>query len=225
MRNALIGLIFLASITRAQPPVKFDVVSIKPSDPASREARMNIDVSGSLTMLNEPLRYLITYAYDIRGFQLTGAPGWVETDRFDVLAKSQDGPALVREKIRGLLAERFGLIVHHETKEQTVYLLTLAKDGLRMKNSADTGPQRGVYRNGPGRAQGFAATTAMLARELAGMTGRAVIDKTGPTGKYDWTLEWAPDAEDTTRPSLFTALPEQLGVKLETARKTKREPD
>ena len=117
-----------------------------------------------------------------------------------------------------MLAERFGLTVHHETKEQTVYLLTLAKGGSRMQVSAETGPQRGIYRDGPGQAQGFAATTEMLARELAGMTDRAVIDKTGLTGKYDWSLEWSPDVEDATRPSLFTALPAQLGVKLETAK-------
>ena len=175
---------------------------------------MNIDASGSLTMLNQPLRNLITYAYDLRAFQLSGAPGWIETDRFDVLAKSQDGPALAREKARALLAERFGLTVHHETKEQTVYLLTLAKGGSRMKVSADTGPQRGIYREGAGQAQGFAATTAVL----AGMTDRAVIDKTGLIGKYEWTLEWSPDAEDVTRPSLFTALPEQFGLKLETGK-------
>jgi uncharacterized protein (TIGR03435 family) len=179
---------------------------------------MNIDASGSLTVVNQPLRNLITYAYDVRGFQLSGAPGWIETDRFDVLAKTQEGPASARERVRALLAERFGLTVHHETKEQTVYFLTLAKGGPRMKISADAGPQRGIYRGGSGQAQGFAATTEMLARELAGMTGRAVIDRTSLTGKYDWTLEWAPDPDDATRPSLFTAIQEQLGVKLETAK-------
>jgi len=115
---------------------------------------------------------------------------------------------------RALLAERFGLTVHHETKEQIIYLLSIVETGPRMKASADTGPQRGIYREGAGQAQGFAATTAML----AGMTDRAVIDKTGLIGKYEWTLEWSPDAEDVTRPSLFTALPEQFGLKLETGK-------
>jgi bla regulator protein blaR1 len=183
---------------------------------------MNIDRGGTLIVVNQPLRKLITYAYDVRSFQLAGGPGWVENDLYDITAKtSPDEAAGVRdadgrEKIRALLAERFGLVVHRDTTVQNVYRMVVAKHGVRMRAVETPGTQRGIYWAG-GHIQGFAATTEMLARELAGITGRMVIDDTNLTAMYDWTLQWATDTDDgaAAGPTILTALEEQLGLKLE----------
>lgn len=186
---------------------------------------MNIDAHGTLTVVNQPLRRLITYAYDVRDSQLTGGPGWVDTDLYDIAAKdSPDDEAASRdpggrEKIRSLLSDRFGLVVHRETKMQNVYRMVVAKDGVKMSPVEAPGKQRGIYGGERGHIQGFAATTEMLAHELAGITGRIVIDNTNLTGMYDWTLQWATETDDATAaPAIFTALEEQLGVKLETVK-------
>jgi len=187
---------------------------------------MNIDPGGTLTVVNQPLGKLITYAYDVRYFQLVGGPGWIDTDRYDITAKASPDDAAGskdasgREKIRSLLSNRFGLVVHRETKMQTVFRMVIAKRGARMRVVETPGTQRGIYGGERGRIQGFAATTAMLARELAGITDRIVIDHTNLTGMYDWTLQWATETDDdaTAGPTIFTALEEQLGLKLAPAK-------
>jgi len=204
---------------------RFDVAAVKPSDPARPGARMNIDPGGTLIVVNQPVSKLITYAYDVRYFQLAGNPGWVDTDRYDVTAKSSSDYAAGsrdaggRETLRSLLADRFGLVVHRETKMQNVYRMVVAKRGVRMQAVETPGIQRGIYGEKRGHIQGFAATTAMLARELAGITERVVIDNTNLPGMFDWTLQWATEADDATAgPTIFAALEEQLGLKLEPAK-------
>jgi uncharacterized protein (TIGR03435 family) len=210
----------------APKTLRFDVAAIRPSDPATPGARMNIGPGGTLTVVNQPLRKLITYAYDLRNFQLVGGPGWVDTDRYDISAKAPVDDAAGsrdaggREKVRSLLSDRFGLVLHRETKMQNVYRMVVAKRGARMRAVETFGKQRGIYGGQPGHIQGFAATTDMLARELAGITGRVVIDNTNLTGMYDWTLQWTTETADdaTAGPTIFTALQEQLGLKLEPAK-------
>jgi uncharacterized protein (TIGR03435 family) len=213
---------------------RFDLAAIKPSDPA-RPARMNIDPGGTLTVVNQPLLKVITYVFDVRSSQVVGGPSWVHTDRYDITAKASPddaaGPrgASGRERIRSLLTDRFGLVVHRETKMENVYRMVVAKGGARMRAVETPGKQRGIYGEGRGHLQGFAATTAMLARELAGITQRVVIDDTNLTGMFDWTLQWATETDDlqapfgpeidaTAGPTVLTALKEQLGLKLEPAK-------
>jgi len=187
---------------------------------------MNIDPCGTLIVINQPLRRLITYAYDVRSLQLVGGPGWVDTDRYDITAKADPEDAAGsrdaggRERIRSLLSERFGLLVHRESRMQNVYRMVIARRGARMRAVEKHGEERGIYGGERGHLQGFAATTEMLARELTGITGRIVADSTNLTGMYDWTLQWlAETADDTTAgPTIFTALQEQLGLKLEPAK-------
>jgi len=186
---------------------------------------MNMDPGGTLIVVNQPVTKLITYAYDMRYFQLVGYPGWVDTDRYDVTAKSSPDDAAGsrdargREKLRSLLADRFGLVVHRESKMQNVYRLVIAKRGARMQTVETPGTQRGIYWEKRGHIQGFAATTEMLARELSGITERMVIDDTNLPGMFDWTLKWATEADDATAgPTIFAALEEQLGLKLEPAK-------
>ena len=187
---------------------------------------MNIDPSGTLTVLNQPLRKLITYAYDVRDFQLAGGPGWLDTDGYDINAKASSDDAARsrdasgREKIRSLLSDRCGLVVHREKKMQAVYRMVVARRGAKMRAVETLGQQRGIYGGERGHIQGFAATMEMLARELAGITGRIVLDHTNLAGMYDWTLQWAAETDDdaTAGPTIFTALEEQLGLKLEPAK-------
>jgi uncharacterized protein (TIGR03435 family) len=132
-----------------------------------------------------------------------------------------------KERVRALLADRFGLVVHTETKEEPIYVLTVAKTGSKLKAVTPTpGANQGV-RGDRGRSQGMAAPVSMLANTLSNIVGRPVVDKTGLTEKYDYVLEWTPDvaaAESAdsvpanSGPTIFTAVQEQLGLKLESSK-------
>jgi len=155
----------------------------------------------------------------------------VSTDPHDLSDEQRKaGDDRTRERLRSLLAERFGLVVHRETRELAVYLLTVSKDGLKLKE-VTTAADRHATSGGRGRSQGFAAKVEWLAGILSNITGRPVVDKTGLTGYYDWVLEWTPDAvgaiqaapsrpvggasDERSAPPIITALQEQLGLRLE----------
>jgi uncharacterized protein (TIGR03435 family) len=248
---ATIAFTFSAAAQPAAKPLKFEVASIKPSDPNAKGSSVMTDKVGGLRGENMPIRALVTMAYGIRDFQLSGAPGWLSTERYDIAAKPEPvenaGPAAVprdmtddqrkvrdeqwRQCVRNLLAERFGLVIHKEVKEEQIFHLVIAKGGPKLTEVTTPGPRQGMSMN-TGRAQGFAAPMKMLADNLANTVGRPVVDMTGLTGKYDWKLEWAPDpgiaipgpntsqqqSLDAPGPTIFTAVQEQLGLKLEAAR-------
>lgn len=248
---ALMALTLPAAAQPAAKPLKFEVASIKPANPDARGSSMMTDRVGGLRGENMPIRALITMAYGIRDFQLSGGPGWVGTERFDIMAKPEaavgapeppdphnltDDQRKIRdeqwrERVRNLLADRFGLVIHKEAKEEQIYHLVIAKGGPKLTENTSPGPRQGMSMN-RGRAQGFAAPIQMLADNLANTVGRPVIDMTGLTGKYDWKLEWTPDSGmatpgpdnpqaqsgDAPGPTIFTAVQEQLGLKLETAK-------
>src|SRR6185312_7347637 len=200
----------------------FDVASINASNPDSAASdSLYTDHSGSLHTENYPLRGIILFAYDLRDFELTDAPGWIETARYDILAKTESGKTdddQVRERIQALLASRFSLRAHHEAKELTSYALTVAKGGPKLKVVTVPGEQLG-FRGSRGHNQGFAITMPMFAKELGHLTGRPVIDRTELAGKYDYVLEWSLDADASGgSPTIFTALQEQLGLRLESVK-------
>jgi uncharacterized protein (TIGR03435 family) len=168
------------------------------------------------------LRGLIEFAYDVRLHQLSGGPGWMTTAGFYIDAKPDSakpippGFAAVREMMRSLLEDRFKLAVHWETRQQPIYELVLARGGSKMKQA----DKRGFISFDPGRLASSGATTMTLSMMLEGPTGRLVIDKTGLSGLYAFSLEWTPDdtpADLATGPSLFTAIQEQLGLRLQSA--------
>jgi uncharacterized protein (TIGR03435 family) len=193
----------------AAQPLRFQVASIKPSDPAGGRTALSLPGGESLAATNATLRALITFACDVRDPQLTGGPAWMGTDRYDVIAKTAAGeqPAPLaraptneeivasdnrtREKTRSMLAERFGLVVHREMREQSVYLLTIAKGGSKLREN-ETADRHETTR-GRGRNEGHAATMAMLTGLLSSAAGHPVVDRTGLAGNYDWLLEWSPD--------------------------------
>jgi uncharacterized protein (TIGR03435 family) len=162
-----------------------------------------------------------------------GMPAWGDKDRFDVEAKADDNTTTAMQKLsreeqekeqrlmlQSLLADRFGLQIHYESKMQPVYELVAAKGGPKMKPlSADQKP--GWANFGPGEITLHVSPIAALAYSLTHLAGRKVVDKTGLMGNYDIDLKWTPDDQQITLasgPTLFTALQEQLGLKLEPAK-------
>jgi uncharacterized protein (TIGR03435 family) len=184
---------------------------------------------------------LISVAYKVQDFQVVGAPGWVNSDRYDIEAKASDaaasqGTAIIQgAMLQSLLEDRFKLIVRRETRELSVYELTVAKSGSKLKAGACTprDPNSPPSRQRPTDC-GFSvmdnnmikATQIDMERFMPMLTfwvKRTVVDKTGFKGTFDVDLKWNPDeatANPTTdtAPSIFTALQEQLGLKLESAK-------
>jgi uncharacterized protein (TIGR03435 family) len=217
----------------------FEVASIKPAAPNQPGMGMQRLPGGRVNMKNVTLRLMIVMAWDIRDFQVSGGPAWIDTDRFDILAKPESelpdtsqGSALLRRMIQTLAADRFGLVYHREQRQMPVYALIVGKNGPKLRVSATPGEQTTMM-GGRGKLEGKNAKPADLARLLSGTLGRTVLDQTDLADSYDFNLEWAPDVGEgpgfkgarkdslpeapqaADGPSIFTAIQEQLGLKLE----------
>jgi uncharacterized protein (TIGR03435 family) len=209
------------------PSPPFDVASIKPSEDKGRPEVQT--APGSLTIRNQNLMFMIYWAYDTPPFQING-PNWLKDTRFDVLAKAEAGgdDVKLRLMLRTLLADRFGLKVHMEQKEMQVYGLTLAKGGPKFQESTDQGPP--VFdRGGPTTLTAHRVTMKELAIQISEPLNRPVIDETGLTARYDIRIDVSAYMQGSSgggeNPSgegqidvmsvLFSALQQQLGVKLE----------
>ena len=232
-------LILAAAVTGllAQSPVahrEFDVVSVKPSAPDEHNSFMFRPQPGGLRAAGIPLKMLIMESYDVKAFQVSGGPGWTATDRWDVLAKAdgvegQIPMAQMRPMLQAMIRERFQLRVHKENKEMPVYALVIDKGGSKLAANSDSKQQ---FRFGDGSLDVKKGGAAALATWLSRQLGRVVIDKTGLKGEYDYKLEWTPETGeggpesiglppeaprphvDTNGPSIFTAVQEQLGLRL-----------
>lgn len=211
--------------------VAFETASIKPSAPGERCGMIQPMPGGSLRICGLSLKTILTWAYQVQDYQVTGGPAWTANDGWDILAKPGDsaadaGPAeyekrngaqqagymrLLRERLRALLADRFHLVLRHEMREQTAYVLTVAKGGPKMKEA-----DAGMIKRKPGEIVSTGTNMQMLATYLGVDLLRPVTDQTGLTGRYQFALEWTPDgAADASGPSVFTAIEEQLGLHLE----------
>jgi uncharacterized protein (TIGR03435 family) len=180
---------------------------------------------------------LIYNAYDVRSVHdyPLGLPAWADKDRFDVEAKANDNTVaairklsnkeqeqLTRDMLQSLLAERFQLRVHYESKLQPIYELVLAKGGSKLKPlPADQKPGWGKSDRGEVMLRNKSIADFANFLSFSSLAGRTVVDKTGLIGNYDFDLKWTPDDQQGTPdagPTLFTALEEQLGLKLEAAK-------
>jgi bla regulator protein BlaR1 len=241
------------------PPLTFEVASVKPSGTDDRRSMIQIQPGGSFRTSGSTLKMLVTFAYDVREFQVSSGPGWINTDRFDIVAKAEHSAGAenppgeprtmtdeqrktvgdqMRERLRALLADRFQLTLHRETKEQSVYALVVAKSGSKLQAAQQqegTGPRGPMMRMGRGELSGQGVALDMLTRTLSSQLGRTVIDRTGLKGNFDFKLTWTPDPGQSTTPlggappqgadappppdpngpSVYTALQEQLGLRLE----------
>jgi uncharacterized protein (TIGR03435 family) len=199
----------------------FEVASVKAVNPLAGPHVVSLLVDhGKLTIEAAELRQIVGLAYAIQRVRVLGGPAWSDSDQFDITAKAESATA-TRDEIRGmlqtLLAERFQLKVHRETKEVAAYELVLAKGGSKLKASAPggkSGLSDTVGPNGERRTVLVASPLRVLVNMLANTLGSPVVDHTGLDGVYDYTVEW-PDAGS----SLFASV-DQLGLKLQ----AKKEP-
>jgi uncharacterized protein (TIGR03435 family) len=189
---------------------------------------------------NLSIRDLIQYAYNLPKSQIVGGPGWLDSAMYDIDAKSspeedgrlkampdEDAALQKRLMVRELLKERFSLTTHEEMRVLPVYNLVLVKGGAKFQPFDHSGTTIDAGRSRI-HVQGSDDTIGLLARELAQSQGRVVVDKTGLTGRYDLTLRWTPDDASTpllngepdpnAPPGLFTAIQDQLGLKLESSK-------
>ena len=211
----------------------FEVASVKLSDPNSQNYGIGTAPGGRFMANNWTLQKLIAYAYRVQGDQIFGGPAWVSTDKFDITAKAEvgsipddDRPANpgelppVRYLVQTLLAERFNLKLHRDMRELSVFDLVIAKNGPKLQKAdaeASGAPEisnRHIYAK--------SITVKALCAALALVLRRAVMDKTGLDGTFQIHFEWSGDVGDPAAalsveggPSIFTALEEQLGLRLE----------
>jgi uncharacterized protein (TIGR03435 family) len=231
------------------PPVRmaanadpaFEVATIKPSNPA-RPGKLFTVKGADVITINTTLSDLITMAYDLHLKQISGAPSWVESEKFDLTGRpdvpGQPNVAQMKIMIQKLLADRFQLKFHREKKELSVYALTVGKGGPKFaKSERDPNGLPGLFFGGPGPGMNFNVTNATMPQFASVMQGsvldRPVVDQTGLAEKYDFILKWTPgpgefltmggpppsppDSVDAP-PDLFTAIQQQLGLKLDSTR-------
>jgi len=229
---AIMGLVASAALTQsASAPLSFEVASVKRAEGGGSPGDIprNMDSSpGHFAMRNVPLRFALEWAYDLKDYEISG-PDWIKADeRYDIIATAPrqaegSGPASdaqMRQMLQTLLTQRFRIKLHRETKELPVYVLTRGKGEPKVKEAA-ADEQTGLS-GGPGGAsflhQPISRFTFLLTRRM----DRPVLDMTGLKGFYDFTVDLsglgfngAPPAVDTDGPSIFTAVQNDLGLKLE----------
>jgi uncharacterized protein (TIGR03435 family) len=221
---------------------EFEVASIKP-DPIPFSQISIGKPGGRLVARGIFTKFLIALAYDVREFQVLDGPSWIGREQYSIDAKPGDNPKRpifsvyltkrqeeddeFKLRIQSLLADRFQLRIHQETREEQVYSLVVAKNGPKFKESKfdDSALGKGLLpglKMRPNELAGTSVEIRLLAEALSRQLGRNVIDKTGLDGEYDFDLRWAPDVGDGDSPpdgpSIFTAVQEQLGLKLESSK-------
>jgi uncharacterized protein (TIGR03435 family) len=241
--SIFLGCAVQVSCAQSQPNTagaapQFDVAAIHPHNPEPHERSHIISQNGRFTTINVDLKSILQWAYDLPESRIIGGPSWLGTARWDIEAKSDtaldaqkdyDHTAAWEQKrqmVQSLLAGRFHLIVHKETRELPIYNLVVAKGGAKFLDTKAEGSKFDRW-NGRIELQGGDNTVSVLAEQLAEVLGRVVVDKTGITGRYRIALSWTPDDRAAppsgpppadSGPSIFTALEEQLGLKLESAK-------
>lgn len=243
---------------------KYEIASIKPykaDDGPGMRVMMRITPDG-VSLHGVPLRMILQQSFSLEQDRITGEPSWTTSSRYDIEAKvePEDAPKLKDLKVDQrnammlqLLVDRFNLKYHYEKRELPMYALVVAKSGLKIKPSkpdsdppdsnppnTGNGPKmgKGMMMMNPGHFESTGTSVEMLAHALSRQLGRTVVDKTGLTGNYDFTLDFTPDNSmmpihggpeggpkpemppDQGGPSLFTAVEEQLGLKLESTKAT-----
>jgi len=227
------GVLIVAAQTT--PKLSFEVASIKPMSDSLRNGfsgyQMDLQ-SGTINVIDQSVREMIAFAYGVQEFQVSGGPKWIAVDRFVINAKAERGrltPAEMKRLLQSVLEDRFNFKFHRETKQDSGYVLSVAKSGFRLSPSAASEEfgRLGKPTFGPLMAQ--ASRIQTLAEWLSLRLRKMVVNGTDLSGLYDFTLSWAPgenefeqpsglpvrSSAENAGPSLVTALQEQLGLKLE----------
>ena len=276
MRRAIVlaGLVFLAraEVPAQTPgpvaPVSFEAASVKPNASGERNTSVRRLPGGRFTATNVPVALLVQMAYQLQPFQMQGAPAWLRSDRFDIVARMEGDPPpppvgstepdAVMLALQTLLADRFKLSAHWETQDLPIYALVLARpdgklgpnirpaavdctaaaaaSGAAAKEGKTLNPNTPDrvscgFRNSRGRIMFGGYPMSFFANGLANEVARSVVDRTGLAGNWDFELTYTrdavrrPDVTDTAPAnvdpdgaSLFTALQEQLGLKLDSTK-------
>jgi uncharacterized protein (TIGR03435 family) len=242
------------SIAAASPDLQYDVASIKLNKSGGGSIGVH-NSPDSYSVTNVPVQTLMQWAFGVQSYQMIAAPDWFASERYDIEAKMDPAVADALQKLnlddrriarqhmlQALVLDRLKLTIHRETKELPIYSLVIGKSGSKLQETKPTAPGVPVPRGGvsvrTSRTGSGPITLTVLHctnTELAGVfvphVGRTIIDKTGLTSVYDFTLQFMPDdaavapvagagssAPDPTAPSIFTAIQEQLGLKLESGK-------
>ena len=219
----------------ADAPAVFEVATIKPSNPDVPGKLFTVKSRQFMTV-NTTLADLISFAYGLQARQITGGQPWMENEKFDVTgqpeAQGQPNERQLKAMLQKLLADRFKLVHHRETRDLPVYAIVVAAGGHKLtKNDGNPNGLPRLFFKGLGNLPAMNATMADLAGVMqTAVLDRPVVDKTGLPGRYDFTLTWTPDdsqfrglgvqvpapsTDVNAPPGLFTAIQEQLGLKLE----------
>lgn len=228
--------LFAATLSAAfaQQP-SFEAASIKPNVSVGRTGSGISTYPARIKVINSTLKFCVEVAWNVKDFQVSGASGWMDTDRYDVDAVAAN--PFTREEMRvllqSLLADRFGLAIHREMQDKPGYALVAAKNGPKLQPAAED-PSVHFSRTSSGdrtlRAPGV--SMAQLSSAFSTALGAIVVDQTGIEGKFNVSLQWTPDPSEPRMgksgeppaslppdampgPSIFTAVQETLGLKLE----------
>ncbi len=232
------------ALAQTPAPLRFEVASIKLAKNDLGKGGLEILPGGGLRMGGVSMKQLISLAYEVKEEEISGGPKWLESDTYQVLAKpDHPDPADNREKtiapgtpgwnrlqqrLQNLLKERCQLAFHRTAKDVSGYTLVTVKSGPKLQLSPTEGPARTMRSRG--KIEAHNGTMNMLAAVLSNMLGRPVVDQTSLTGAYDYKVEYTNDpgpggrgmieppsdaSAELSGPSIFTALQEQLGLKLE----------
>jgi uncharacterized protein (TIGR03435 family) len=208
----------------AQAPATFEVASVKPTQHgrnAEGWSRSSVDIPspGRLVAENSSLDELIRFAYSLKDYQVFG-PVWLNDDSesFDITAKAPPDTSKeqMRTMLQTLLTERFGLAAHREHKMQSIYNLTVGKKGFKLKPAISG--EKSQTASGGGKMVATNLTMAGFAYQLSRQLKYPVFDQTRIEGAFDFTLRYAPEESNSGAPSLFTAIQETMGLKLESGK-------
>jgi uncharacterized protein (TIGR03435 family) len=231
---------FCACAQTVEPRLTFDVISVKARAGDAQNLVFRGDPEG--VHLEGPLSFFVRFAYAAQDYQLVGGPSWINSEIYVVEGKASSAHSSqeMRRMLQAALEDRFALKTHRETKEGPIYSLVVARKGSKMKpwveGSCDPSPGKLLepgttpcgYRPGLGTLDSRGLSVAGLADFLSSIMGRPVVDDTGLTGRFDFKLEYKVDQStagfgvqaaaesnaNDTRPTIFTALQEQLGLQL-----------
>jgi len=222
----------------ADAPAVFEVATIKPSEP-DRPGKLFTVRGRQVLTVNTTVNDLVSFAYDLHARQITGGPDWMATEKYDVTGQPE-APGIpsqvqLRAMVRQLLTDRFKFAFHRDKQELSVFAIVLGNNGPKLtKNETNPNGLPSLLFRGLGVLPAMNASMSDLANVMqSAVLDRPVVDKTGLPGRYDFTLTWTPDesqfaglgvrvpppsTDANAPPGLFTAIQEQLGLKLDSTK-------
>ncbi|HLJ47839.1 MAG TPA: TIGR03435 family protein [Bryobacteraceae bacterium] len=228
--RGLLAIAAAAGVAQVRTPVEFEVATVKPHRVGDRIVTINVGPGGRFAANGYTLVLLIQRAYGVMGWNVTGGPGWIREDRFDVNATANVEGHLTEGQLQPmlskLLANRFKLIIHQSSTVMSGFALEVDKKGAKVTRAPDGEERQDTFRMTETGLTGQSIAMPTFARFVAGKLGLVAVDETGLSGLYDfnahWTIDPDPSASDllindpreAMRSAVFAALRDQLGLRL-----------